>query len=241
MSKIIFTISAIVFIMLVTGKKTYQCNKTAAIHCLESQHVIVDRVIPENSLNKSLHNSKCSNPCSGLKMITQEYLKECLNYDIETGFFTWNNRPVHHFLSISSQKSWNTKHSGKQSGKLNDRYIQIGVNGKSYLAHRLAFLYVTGAFPKNVIDHIDGNNKNNSFSNLREVTVSENIQNQRNVSKGNKHCSSLGVSYITKGNKYLSRIVVNKKHIRLGLFNTEEDAYNAYISAKRILHSTCTI
>lgn len=173
--------------------------------------------------------------------LSQSRLKEALTYNKVTGVFTWNTRPLHHFKNTRSQNSWNSKHAGKIAGKFTDRYVQISVDKKRYLAHRLAFLFVNGSFPENVVDHIDGVTKNNAWENIRDVTKSGNSQNQTKVAKHNKYCTMLGVSYLPKWNKYLARIVIKKKNIRIGLFNSEQDAHNAYVEAKRRLHPTCTI
>jgi hypothetical protein len=92
--------------------------------------------------------------------LTQERLKEVLDYNPETGIF--------HRLA----------QRGKRTGYV-DRlgYIKIGVDGSSYLAHRLAWLYVYGYFPENFIDHIDRNSSNNRITNLREVSHQCNMRN----------------------------------------------------------------
>ena len=53
-------------------------------------------------------------------------------------------------------------------------HIRICIMRVKYLAHRLAWLYVTGSWPSQDIDHIDGDPTNNRFANLREVTHQEN-------------------------------------------------------------------
>ena len=100
------------------------------------------------------------------QQITQERLKELLHYDPETGVFTWNV-PVARMAK-----------PGGVAGNTNARgYRRISLLNKSYLAHRLAFLYVTGAFPEKVVDHVNGDPSDNRWSNLRPATQAQNLMN----------------------------------------------------------------
>lgn len=100
-------------------------------------------------------------------MITQEQLKLILNYDPETGEFNWLVKPR------------NRASIGGVAGHLRKNgYREISIKGKKYYAHRLAWLYMTGSWPKEHIDHINGNPSDNRFCNLREATRSQNMHNQ---------------------------------------------------------------
>ena len=157
-------------------------------------------------------------------MITQSNIKNLLNYDPCIGVFRW----IVGFRRIKP---------GEVAGTICDGYVRIKINGKSYLAHRLAFLYMTGNFP-NITDHINGIRSDNRFENLRDVSVAINRQNIRTHDADNK-CSFLGVTNY-KG-KFRATIKVNKKTKHLGLFATAKDAHAAYVLAKREYHSGCTI
>ena len=77
-------------------------------------------------------------------MVSAERLRELLRYDLDTGMFYW-------------RRSRRGPHNGGSvAGRPTQRYWQIMVDGKRYQAHRLAILYVTGKWPPNVVDHIDG-------------------------------------------------------------------------------------
>lgn len=114
----------------------------------------------------------------------------------------------------------------------------IHINGKRYRAHRLAWLYMTGEWPRHFIDHIDGNNKNNRFDNLRDVPQSVNRENQRNPRRGSK--SGLqGVSEAPKGSikPWIAQITVRGEKIYLGTYDDPLEAHAVYINKKRELHA----
>lgn len=107
----------------------------------------------------------------------------------------------------------------------NQGYLAVSLNTKSYLAHRLVWLYMYGFFPKEEIDHIDHNRSNNALSNLRLVSSLENKQNTR-LSKNNTTGHN-GVALHKPTGKYRAYIMVNRKHIHLGLFETLQEAIDA--------------
>jgi hypothetical protein len=160
-------------------------------------------------------------------MLTQEILKERLNYNPETGVFTRN---------IKLPKCKNQI----PVGAVNKGYLVISLYRRYYRAHRLAWLYVTGEWPDGVIDHRDGNSLNNKFENLRQCSVKENCENLRKARKTSKS-GILGVSWHKQMGKWRASIKNNGKFKSIGLFHTPEDAYTAYLAAKRELHPFCTI
>lgn len=162
------------------------------------------------------------------KKLTQEYLKECLTYDPETGIFTWNIRPLSHFKKESIYKAWNTNYSRKEAGNINSDsgYRQIRIdNKKLYMAHRLAFLYMEGYFPENEVDHMDRVRSNNKWDNLREVSSKCNHQ---NCSLAKNNNSGICGVYWHKGRgKWRSYIVFSNKQVNLGYFVDFNDAVMA--------------
>ena len=149
-------------------------------------------------------------------MINQEYLKSILHYNPETGSFIW----------IAPFKNINV---GDIAGTLNYGYIRIGINKKYYAAHRLIWLYMTGEWPKEEIDHIDMNRSNNRWINLRKATKSQNYANQKkyfNNTSGHK-----GVFWHKKNKKWLACLRYNKKLIYLGCYDNIDDAAKAYENA----------
>ena len=161
-------------------------------------------------------------------MITQERLKELLDYDQETGVFVRRIVPRSSRVQI-----------GAIAGTLKKRgYLVIGIDNSIYMAHRLAWLYVYGKFPDNGIDHINGVRNDNRIVNLRDVTQKINIQNQRLARSDNK-LGMLGVS--TRRGKFMAQININGIRTYLGDFEIAEDAHEAYLAAKRKFHLGCTI
>jgi hypothetical protein len=153
--------------------------------------------------------------------VTHQDLLSLMSYEPETGVFTWLERKK-------------GRRQGKPAGGLNGngyRSIQIGAD--RYMAHRLAWFYVYGYWPTGYIDHINGDPADNRIANLREVTQSVNLQNQRQPRADNK-TGFLGVS--PQAGKYQARITFAGKHQYLGLFDTPEEAYAAYLAAKRQHH-----
>ncbi len=149
-------------------------------------------------------------------MLSQERLKELLHYDPETGVFT---------KLVSRTGRWP---AGEVSGTTGPGRRQIQLDGKIYRSHRLAFLYMTGRWPEHGVDHIDGNNSNNSWENLREATQSINGKNCKRP-----YHSPLGVCGVRfyRG-YYCARIKVEQVEIGLGRFNSLFDAIAARKSAE---------
>jgi len=154
--------------------------------------------------------------------INQDTLKHVLDYDPNTGIFTWKNPTC----------VW-VKPGYLAGNILRKGYIKIQINNKTYSAHRLAWLYVHGEWPKSQIDHINGIRSNNSIGNLREASIFENARN-RKIPHDNKS-GFRGVSKLKDRNKWQAQIGFNRKHIHLGYFDTPEKANQVYeIKAKEL-------
>lgn len=142
--------------------------------------------------------------------ITQSELKEKLDYDPSTGFFTWKVSPTNIVLA------------GDVAGCYGGGYIHIGIDGCIYKAHRLAWLYVHGYMPENQIDHINRKRDDNRIKNLREVSGQCNLRNTGNPR--NNKSGVKGVSYDYSRNKWLARIKVSQKTYNLGRFDDFTEA-----------------
>jgi hypothetical protein len=151
-------------------------------------------------------------------------LHKQLAYDPKTGLFTWKVDKKGH---IKKGDIAGTKH--------NRGYISITLNGKSYLAHRLAMI-ISGISISSTdqVDHINDNRSDNRLSNLCVATHDQNCQNAK-VRKDNL-AGLKGVGYDKRIKKWRARIVVDKKQKWLGNFTTPEEAHAAYCKAAEELH-----
>ena len=164
--------------------------------------------------------------------LTAQRLRELVQYDPDTGNF---------FAAIDSQcgKGRIIRCAGTKLGTVSDQgYIKITVHSRYVLAHRLAWLYITGEWPANGIDHKDGNPSNNAFANLRDVTPRINSENQRRARSDNSN-GLLGVT--NSGAKFRAGIQISGKKLHLGSFDTPNSAHQAYLSAKRRMHEGNTL
>ena len=158
--------------------------------------------------------------------LTQSYLKSILSYDPETGVFTWKERQ-----DVTQPAQWNGRFAGKQAGTKrkggNTFYRRIRIGDKPYLTHRLAWFYMTGQWPPEQIDHVDGNGLNNRFENLRLATHGQNKANS-----GAYRTNKLGIRGVHRqGNRYIARIQISRRKIHLGSFDTPQEASAAYAKA----------
>ena len=107
------------------------------------------------------------------------------------------------------------------------------VDGQTYQAHRLVWLYANGVLPKEDLDHINMDRADNRLLNLREATRSENKQNQQKAYSNNKS-GLLGVSKGKEG--WIAQITIAYKRHKFGPFETKEAAYSVYVQKKTELH-----
>jgi hypothetical protein len=158
--------------------------------------------------------------------LTARRLRELVEYSPDTGVFTRRVTLCGRALA------------GSVAGGLHQQgYITFAVDGVSYQAHRLAFLYMTGEWPQGLMDHIDGVRHNNRWANLRDVSPAWNAQNRRKPQRQNKS-GLLGVASLPNG-RFVARVVSGKKRHFIGEFASAELAHHAYMAAKRQLHAGC--
>lgn len=162
-------------------------------------------------------------------MLTSDRLKAFLKYNPKTGIFT---RRTDNGRGMKVGDESGSKHS--------DGYIYIYVDGANYAAHRLAWLYVHGRWPAGDLDHKHGKAAGNGIDNLREATKTLNMQNERKARSSNVS-GYLGVHWRKERKKWVAQLTINGKHRRFGSFDTPEEAHAAYLAAKRLHHSGCTI
>ena len=165
------------------------------------------------------HEQISSAPSNAL---TADRLRELLNYDPETGVFTWR---------VGRKKC----RVGAIAGCLSNGYIAVMLEGRYYRCHRLAWLHFYGVWPSREIDHANRVRSDNRIANLREVSSSQNKQNtprQKNNTSGFR-----GVSWHKRDSRWQAKIALHGKRRFLGLFDSPEEASAAYEAAAAELHT----
>lgn len=148
-----------------------------------------------------------------------DYLKTRLHYDPKSGRFRWLFCP-------DREKRWNTRYAGRTAGTVDKLYgyVLITLDGKTYRAHRLAWLYMTGEWPPGEVDHRNRKRDENWWDNLRLATSQ-----QQSFNSGVKRSNTLGVVGVKRrGNRYHAEIRVDGRKTYLGSFATKEEAGAAY-------------
>ena len=155
-----------------------------------------------------------------MKTITQIELQSIINYNENTGLFIW-----------SVDRSKGTK-AGALAGTLVKGYILISIKKKKYSAHRLAWLYMYGEFPKDQLDHINHDRADNRIDNLREVS---NHDNRKNMGLDSRNTSgTTGVFWRKDRNRWSARIGVDGEFLSLGSFVKYSDAVDARKNAEAL-------
>lgn len=162
-------------------------------------------------------------------LTTAERVQDLLFYNSITGEFTWR------------QGRAGTAAPGAQAGLRKKRgHLEIKVDGVRFMAHRLAWLWMTGEWPEDEIDHIDRNPGNNAWNNLRKATPAQN--------KLNRPCdprSAIGLKGVTQARgregkpvpgKFKAQIARNGTMEYLGTYKTPEEAHAVWKIAYLELH-----
>lgn len=150
-------------------------------------------------------------------MITKDQITGLFDYNPETGNF--------HRKTLRGGRSVGSVAGSKDTYG----YVQLMIDGKMYLAHRLAWLVEHGEWPSQEIDHIDHDRANNKISNLRLASRKTNMHHLSGVRSDSK-TGVAGVSKKAFG--YVARIQDSGKRRHLGSFHTLEEASAAYAAAR---------
>lgn len=151
-------------------------------------------------------------------MLTQARLKEVLKYDRKTGVFTWRVQRGN-AIPPGTVAGWVTQYG----------YRWVEVDGKGYMASRLAWLYVKGRWPSAMVDHKNRVRDDNRWCNLREVTRKQNMEN-RTVTNPT---GCTGVYWEKACRRWRARIRHNGVLMCLGLHDEKEAAVQARRAAER--------
>ena len=152
--------------------------------------------------------------------ITADELRSILHYDPLTGVFT-------------RRESAGNRLAGSVAGSLSSQgYIRVWVLKRHYMAHRLAWLYVYGTWPKHDIDHINRNRSDNRIANLRDVTNQQNMCNAGDFSTNTS--GRKGVYWDKRDSRWRACIVNKGRYLSLGYFGTQAEAVAARVAAEKL-------
>jgi hypothetical protein len=160
-------------------------------------------------------------------MLTAEKLRELLHYNPDTGIFTWKKRPAHK----GQDMTWNARFAGKRAGTIQKKegYRRIRIHSHDYQEHCLAWLYMTGEWAADMVDHANLIRSDNRWDNLRSATGSENCANAKLSSRNTSGFK--GVCWYRAYSKWRAQIMVRGKHVTIGYFSNPEEAHAAYVAA----------
>lgn len=157
--------------------------------------------------------------------VTAERVREVLLYAPETGFLGWRNRRA------------GQPPPGRHAGYIGaDGYWKVRLDGLTYQAHRLIWLYMTGEWPSEEVDHINLNKADNRWGNLREASHRDNMINVRARKPSGSPSHLKGAYKSHRQDTWFSQIRINGRARRLGTFNTAEEAHAAYCEAAQRHH-----
>ena len=160
-----------------------------------------------------------------MKKLTVTHLRQVLDYSQDTGIFRW--KILNKYYHNGSRKVGDI--AGGFDGK---GYTWIRIDGKIYPAHRLAWFYVYGAWPKDQIDHINLNKSDNRIGNLREADSRQNRANSKPRSS-----SGLKGAHFSKHHRlWRSGIIYKDKRVDLGFYKTAREAHLAYMAVAKKLY-----
>jgi hypothetical protein len=176
---------------------------------------------------------------SGVLMteLTQEVVRELLDYDPVTGRAFWKKRDAKWFTEgkytrQASADRWNTNFAGKEITNTNVYgYIIATIFAKKYPLTRLIFLYMTGRFPSGFADHKNRDKLDNRWENLRDLTPAQSAKNRGAFSTNTS--GHTGVRQQKGYPNWNAHIKTGDTYINIGTFKTFEEAVAARI-AKQI-------
>ena len=155
--------------------------------------------------------------------LTQERLKELLNYDPVTGVFTWR------------VTTGNGVQAGDVVGCIRPKgYVQVSVDGVLYYAHRLAWFFTYGYLPENEVDHRDQIPGHNWILNLREIGHVCNLRNTGNYS--NNKSGVKGIHWFKRIKKWRVQVRVNGKLYSFGYHEDFDEAVCHRLAVEQCLN-----
>lgn len=158
--------------------------------------------------------------------LTAANLRDRVIYDPETGEMTWRKT-----------KNWRVQ-AGKRVGYLcaTQGYWMTMLDDRMYSQHRLAWLYMTGNWPKGQIDHINHDRADNRWANLRDVSQAVNLQNRSGPCRGRKYQLPRGVEYLRgpgRVKRYRAVVTAYGKRYRGSYYMTAKEAEAEAVALRR--------
>lgn len=170
---------------------------------------------------------------SKAETFTAEALREVLEYDPVTGRFTWKDRPDDDFKTKRAAAIFRAKRRGREAFTYTGfgGYRETSLQGVGLLAHRVAVLLMTGSWPPQQVDHINGDRTDNRWCNLR---LADQTTNNRNMAMPKSNTSGrVGVCYDKERGKWYAQGRSCKRQFNLGRFETMDEAVAARAKFER--------
>lgn len=161
-----------------------------------------------------------------IKLPSAEYLRSRLDYDPDTGVFRWKNCSPRFDGRIAGTQH---KLRGTQGG-----YVYTQLDNRLYRAHRLAWVYMTGEEPEDLVDHINGIRHDNRWSNLRRATPSQNLMNK--IVQSNNTSGAKGVIFDKERGLWKAEAYIDGSKIHLGRYKAYEEAAKVATGTRKELH-----
>jgi hypothetical protein len=155
--------------------------------------------------------------------LTQQRAREVFDYDPLTGTLMWR-------IALRGHPAGRVV--GEGATKV--RYLVVEVDGEKLRVNRVIWLWMTGSWPITPIDHENLNGRDNTWTNLRLATFSENNAN----CAVRKHCKT-GRKNIRRGRgaQGWQVVIVRDRKVQFtGTFPTLEEAVAARDVAGRKIH-----
>lgn len=170
--------------------------------------------------------------------ISPATIRSLLDYQPDTGKLFWLLRSPDWFTPSQCRTSehvcalWNSRYAGSEALTANINGYRAGmILGQPMRAHRAAFAWMTGDWPKADIDHINGRRNDNRWTNLRDASRLDNGRNQKLHSTNSSGFG--GVSFDADKGLWRARITVAGQAIYLGRFKSFDAAAGARAAAER--------
>ena len=157
-----------------------------------------------------------------MRALTAKRLREVVRYEPKTGLWRYNYS--------TSGKHVKDAIAGGSDG----RYWRVTIDGRRYMSHVIAVLYMTGEWPEAEVDHRDTDSLNNRWRNLRPATRVQNVWNRKT---DRRNTSGVKGVWRPKGRKrWRAAVSAHGIRINLGSFRTKRDARAAYVAKAKELH-----